>query len=278
MFSSNCVIVTPAPEISLKSSPVRAFMLNRLRKNMNLNLLHFGVVHENFVDLASRVIISSKSPESVLSSLKNCFGIKYFSLAQRIYFDSLDDLCAKAVNVAKGVLESGTFAVRGKSFTKGISSKQLEEGIGHHLLDKYPKLKVKLKGCEHEFHCLISKNTAYFYFSYLSGAEGMPTGSQGCVGLLVLPGSKKSDLISIGKNLLKFGCNVSLISDSPSESIDELVEFNNFKPLKVFSIAQAKKLYSSGDLTAFFSDSKTPNAAILVSEIVGVKVFAPLLV
>ena len=106
----------------------------------------------------------------------------------------------------------------------------------------------------------------------------MPIGSQGRVGLLVLPDSKKSDLINVAKNILKFGCNVSLVSKSPSKGFEELIEFNNFKPLKEFSLEQAKNLYSLGEIAAFFSDAKTPKEASIASELVGVKAFAPLLV
>jgi adenylyl- and sulfurtransferase ThiI len=57
MFSPNCVIALPAPEISLKSSAVRGFMLKKLEKNMVLYLKHFSAEHGNFVSLAGRIVI-----------------------------------------------------------------------------------------------------------------------------------------------------------------------------------------------------------------------------
>lgn len=278
MFSPNCVVVLPAPEISIKSSAVRSFMLNKLKKNMVLCLKHFGVDYECFVSLASRVIIKSKEPKNVMAALSKCFGINYFALAQEVSFDSLEDLCAKGVAVSTGSIEKGTFAVRGKSFSKGFSSKKLEEELGRNLLDRFSNLKVKLKGSEHELHCVSFNASAYFYFDFVDGAKGMPLGTQGRVGLVVSKGTKATAVATLSKNLMKYGCVVAIVSDSKTSAPKELAEFNCFKEIKVFSVKEAEEFYSSGDIIAFFSTARALKEAEQASKLVGVKVFAPLLV
>ena len=112
MFSPNCVVVVPSPEISIKSSHVRSFMLKKLAAVMEDCLLHESVSHEKFVTLSSTIMVKSSSPKEVLDSLRNCFGINYLAVAQEVSFSSLDELSSIAIDLSSASLTKGTFAVR----------------------------------------------------------------------------------------------------------------------------------------------------------------------
>jgi len=278
MFEPNCVVVLPFSEIAIKGAQVRAFIEKRLRRNIGLYFSHFGVECGDVVPYAGRMVIPSSEPEKVVSALKNCFGIHLLFLAREEKYSSLEDLCKKGAKLCEGLKEEGTFAIRGKSFSKEFGSKKLEEELGGVLLDKFPKLKVKLKSPEQEIYCLAFTDKAYFYFKPIEGSNGMPVGSQGRAGIVVSKETNEKDLGVLTKNLLKVGCSVSLVSDEESTSkLNSLEEFNCFKPFKRFFVAEAKELHKLNEIRAFFSVAKTAKSADKDSAIVGVKVFAPFL-
>jgi len=278
MFQPNCVVVLPAPELAIKSDLVRGFMEKKLKKNILHYLKHFNTDYERIISHAGRMIILSKEPKQVISSLSSCFGLHSLFLAQEVDFSSLEDLCTKGVLVCEGLLEEGTFAVCGKSFSKDFKSKKLEEELGSKLLEAYPKLKVKLKSPKKEVFCISFNEKAYFYFDSISGAKGMPVGSQGKAGLIVTIESKEKDLVALGKNLLKTGCSLVLVSDEKMiPSLKGLEEFNCFESLRKLSVIEAKQFYSEGEIRAFFSTAKSIEQAEKDSALFGVKVFVPLL-
>jgi hypothetical protein len=277
MFSPNCVIVVPFPEIAIKGSKVRAFMEKRLRRNIILYLKHFNAEYSGLVSLAGRIIIYSNEPNKVVGVLKDCFGIYNMYLGEEVKDSSLNNLCKMVVEVSKNSFSDGTFAVRGKSFSKEFSSKKLEEELGGALLDAFPKLRVKLKFPEKEVCCLAYNNKAFFYFAGEKCAGGMPVGTQGTTALIISKDSKPKDLSLIAENLLRSGCQVLFVGEKIPLELSSLEKFNCFKPLKHSSIQEAKEYYASGDLRAFFSSARTTQIANKDSELVGVKVFASLL-
>lgn len=276
MFQSDCVVLLPFSEISIKGNQVRGFIEKRLRKNISFYLEHFNVPHKKIISRAGRMIIHSSEPKKVIFSLEKCFGISAFFLAKEETFSTLEDLCSKAVALSKGKVESETFAVRGKSFAKNISSKKLEEEIGGALLEKYPSLKVKLKNPEKEVFCVAFEDKAYFYFEKIAGAGGMPTGTQGRAGLLITKESTQKELVALGKDLLRVGCGLAFVSDEKKvPDLSAIEEFNSYKSLKVHPIKKAKGFYSIGEFRAFFSTASTIEQAESDSKLVGVKVFVP---
>jgi hypothetical protein len=276
MFSPNCVVLLPFSEIAIKGNVVRGFMEKKLKKNICSYLGHYNADYKEIISTAGRMIIHSKEPQKIVSSLEKCFGISAFFLAKETEYSSLEDLCIQVAELCKSKVESGTFAVRGRSFAKAFGSKKLNEELGGALLDAYPQLKVKLVDPQHEVFCIAFEKKAYFYFEKIAGANGMPVGTQGRAGLLLTKESEKKDLIKMGKNLLKTGCALALISDGEKDfDLSELMEYNSFKALKVHSIEEAKELYSLEDIRAFFSTAKTIKQAEVDSKLIGVKVFAP---
>ena len=275
MFEPNCVVVLLAPELTIKSAAVRAFMQARLKKNILLCLKNKEIPFSKMLFMGGRYLVYSTEPEKAVLVLEKCFGVHALYLAQETTFVTLDEIAKMAAVVSSDSIKEGTFAIRGKSFTPAFSSKKLEEELGGGLLDAHPSLKVKLKSPEHELFCLTHKNKAIFYFKKLSAAQGMPLGSQGRAGLIV-EGYDKKDLVKLGLLLMKTGCCLIIVGSKEVE-LKELEEWNSYQGLKFASFSRAQEYYSHEGIRGFFSPARTIKEANRDSELVGVKVFAPFL-
>ncbi|MCX6803058.1 MAG: THUMP domain-containing protein [Candidatus Diapherotrites archaeon] len=275
MFSPNCVVLLPAPEISLKGPAVRSFMIKRLKKSIILYLKHFEVDYSSIVSLAGRMVVYSFEPQKVILALKYCFGINTLFLAEDVKYSSIEDLQSKCFLISEGIVSSGTFAVRGKSFSNLFSTKKMEEYLGSALIEKLPSLKVKLKSPEKEVFCIAFKINAFFYFSPNSGAGGMPLGVQGRAGVFVPEQFDKKILQSLVFSLMKTGVSVSFVGKVFDAS--ELEKFNCFDSFSFLSVESAKASFAEKKLLAFFSPVTSTKEVNLHSTLFGVKVFAPLI-
>ncbi|MGI6589976.1 MAG: THUMP domain-containing protein [Candidatus Iainarchaeum sp.] len=278
MFEPNCVIALIAPEISIKSSFVRSFMVNKLKKNIILYLDHFGLEYENIYYVAGRLIIPTKDPKKVLSVLKNCFGVLSLCPAQSFEFDSLNDICSKVGGIIEGRFSNESFAIRGKSFSKKFSSKKLEEELGGVVLNSFPKMKVKLKNPDKEVFCIVQNKNSFVYFESFSSVGGMPVGVQGKAGIICNSKTNKEDLFLVGKNLFKVGASIIIVSNEVIDfDLSELEKFNSFIKIKTIPVALARTYSENGGLKAFFSCAKNESDFKTDCELIGEKVFAPLL-
>jgi hypothetical protein len=278
MFEPNCVIVLIAPEISIKSSVVRSFMVNKLKKNILLYLTHFGLSYDGMYYTAGRLIIPTKEPKKVVEALSTCFGIFNLYSAQKIKFASLNDLSLKVKEMIKGKLKGDSFAVRGKSFSKEFSSKDLEIELGGAVLDEFKEMKVKLKGPEIELFCLTQKNDAFVYFESFPSAGGMPVSVQGKSAIICNEKTNIKDLFLLGKSLMKCGSSVILVSDKEFNfDLTELNKYNGFIPIKTIPLDLAVSYSKKGGVRAFFSCAKTKKEAEFDSKLIWEKVFAPFL-
>ena len=278
MFEPNCVIVLVAPEISIKSSIVRSFMIARLKKNISFYLNHVGLKTENIFYTSGRLIISTNKPKEVVSVLKTCFGIHSLFLSQTFEFSSLEDLSKKVAPMCEGKFSDETFAVRGKSFSKLFSSKELEIALGNSVTEDFPNLKVKLKDPEKELFCLVVKENAFVYFDAIVGAGGMPVSVQGKAAIICNKKTNKDDLFLISKSLMKCGASIILTSnDDLKFDLSELEKYNAFIEIKIIPISLAKSYIQKGGVRAFFSCAKTEKEINFDSELIGEKVFASLL-
>jgi len=278
MFEPNCVIVVVAPEIAIKSAAVRSFMVARLKKNISFYLDHEKIKTGTIFYTVGRLIIPSNAPEKIVNILKTCFGIHSLFLSQSFDFSSLDDLNKKVIPLCEGKYSNETFAVRGKSFSKLFSSKDLEIALGDSVTEKFPKLKVKLKDPQKELFCVVLKEKAFVYFDPISGAGGMPVTVQGKAAIIYNEKTEKKDLVLLAKSLLKCGCSIILVSQEVlSFDLGELETYNCFIQIKSIPFKLAKSYSKEGGIRAFFSCAKTTKEADVDSELIGEKVFAPLI-
>jgi len=268
MFKPNCLILTLSPEICLKSKQVRTFYEKFLKKNIIEYLKFDKIPYSQITILGARIYIFSEQTEKALKSLKNCFGIYKFTLAQEneiSHFDELIDLGSE-IGVEK---LNGTFAVRAKSFDKDIKSKKIEELLGERILKKNPKLKVDLSKPKTQLNCILIGKKAYFYFEEIFGAKGMPIGTQGVVALI---GQDKFEIKKIAFGLLKNGCRVLTVDNE----INGLAKWNNCLELKDISLDEAKESHSQGRIKAFFCDAKNICEKEKIEEKIETKPFSPL--
>jgi len=267
MLKPNCVIVTNAPEISLKSTQVRRYMEKRLRANIKDSLKENIVSFEKVYLLGARFVIETSEPEKVLEVLNKCFGIHSLALAQKEKITKLGDITKVCGQVIKGKFVKGTFKIEGKSYSKEFNSKTLEEECGGAVLETMPNLKVKLKNPDNLVYIIVQKES-YFYFEKIKGARGLPIGSQGKV---VIINRNKQDDLKLGWLLLKNGCMIRSISEL------DLKDWNNFVQVKIVSMEKAKYLYETKNVLAFFSSEPNPEKVKELNEELGVKVFTPLI-
>ncbi|MFA5357314.1 MAG: THUMP domain-containing protein [archaeon] len=274
MFEPNCVIVTIAPETSLKTFFVRRFIEKKLRENIRDLLKANGVEFHGISGLGARFLIGSSKPEKVAAALKKCFGIHAISIAQRTNFTSVEVLSEKGVEISKEIISKGTFAVRAKSHLKEISSKEIDCLMGEKILFANKKLKVNLSKPDNTVHCIVWGEEAFFYFDSDAGAGGFPVGSQGAIAL-ILSGKAKKDL-ALGWLLMRSGCKVLPVTEKKfSKTFGKLREWNSLNNFKEISVEEAKKRFEEGRILAFFSSETAANRIEKINFSIGEKVFAP---
>jgi len=268
MFKPNCLIVTLSPEICLKSKQVRIFYEKFLKKNILEYLKFDGVLYSQIVVRGGRMYIFSEESEKALVSLKNCFGIYKFALAQENEISHFDDLVKIGSQTGAEKLK-GTFAVRAKSYDKDIKSKQIQELLGEKILQKSPALKVDLSNPKTQLNCILIGKKVYFYFEEMPGAKGMPIGTQGVVALL---GKDKCELKKIAIGLLKTGCRVLTVDCE----LKGVAKWNNCLEPKDISLDEAKDSYAQGRIKSFFCDAKNMYEKEKIEAKIETKPFSPL--
>ncbi|MCX6801296.1 MAG: THUMP domain-containing protein [Candidatus Diapherotrites archaeon] len=275
MFEPNCVIVTIAPEVSLKTFFVRRFIEKKLRENIKAALKEKKVSFDSIELFGARYVISSGEPKKVLGALKKCFGIYLISLAQKVPFNNLDRLSEKGAEISKSVLEKGTFAVKGKSYSNDFSSKDIENLLGAKILSQNKRLKVSLSKPDKVCHCISGNGKAFFYFEVEKGANGFPVGSQGCVAFI--PSKKNSENLRVAWLLMRSGCRVVIASPEnfPGAELKKLAEWNSFENLKKVSIDECRRRCEAWRITAFFTPETDLKKIHELNKIFGAKVFAP---
>lgn len=269
MFSPNCVIILLNPEISLKSNEVKSRWFSILKENMVLSLKRQKIEFEKISSFCGRIIIDCKSPLSVVNGLKDCFGVSSFFIAEKRKTNNVGEICINVNDLCKNNLNS-TFAVRGKSFCKSFSSKDLEIALGSEVLKNFPELKVKLKEPNSELFCLAIKGYSYFYFKEIKGIGGLPVSTQGTSVLVADKFAEK-----LGFLLLKSGINIIYCG---KKDLTSLERYNSFKVIKKVEEKKISELFNAGKIMAVFSDATNEKELNECSKRVGIKPLAPLFV
>lgn len=269
MFSPNCVIILPNPEIHLKSAEVKSRWLSILKENMVFSLKKKGITFDKITNFCGRIIIDCKNPISVVNGLKNCFGVSSFFVAEKRKTSNIEEICSNVSDLCKNNL-TNTFAVRGKSFCPEFSSKDLEIALGSEVLKNFPELKVKLKEPNSEFFCLATKIHSYFYFKEIKGPNGLPVSTQGTSVLVADKFAEK-----LGFLLLKSGINIIYCG---SKDLISLEMYNSFKIIKKVEEKKIIELFNDGKIMGVFSDATNEIELKACSKKIGLKTLAPLFV
>ena len=268
MVEQTCIIATIAPEATLKSPPVRKFIEKKLKDNIKLLMKNNSITVETIDNIGARYAIETSNNEKAFELLKKCFGIDSLSFTHKISYKTLEDITAKAPKYFS--FEEGSFAVKGKSYSKDFSSKKLEEECGGTIIAARPKITVNLSKPENTLHCIATKKYAYFFSEKIPGAKGMPVGTQGAVAL-ICSGKKDEKLAWL---LMQNGCSVKPINGK----LKSLTEWNSSISIKQITIEEAKSMFLERWIGAFFTSLTDPLEIAKISQKIGTKAFSPLII
>lgn len=270
MFSPNCVVAVISPEISLKSPQVRSFLQTKLKHSIIEYLKKENVPYSDISFFTGRFFIQTTKPQNAIIALSTCFGIFSLGVAEKKKVEGINEINLVVEDICKNNLRE-TFAIRGRSFSKSFSSKELEIALGSKVLQICPELKVNLSSPKSELFCLAFDKFAFFYFSLTLAAGGMPVGSQGRVGLV----GDSDKVLSLGFLLLRVGCSILYSGNKDLSSLEKYNAFFKFKPV---SKEFLKENIVEGDISGLFCDAVTLSDSEKVSQDFGFKVFAPFLI
>jgi len=158
-------------EIYTKSDFVRKQFIKKLVNNLHLALPGVKIETKRW-----RIIIHDDS-EKAVEAVKHVFGVVSFSKAVQTTSE-LEDIKEE---VNKFIPKQGTFAIDTHRLYKNyhLTSQEVNEKIGEHVLQKNPFLKVNLKKPGTRIGIEIMKDTAYIYSGSIQGPGGLPLGSAG---------------------------------------------------------------------------------------------------
>ncbi len=158
-------------EIYTKSEFVRKQFIKRLVDNLRLALPGVKIEAKRW-----RILIHNDSEEAI-DALKHAFGVVSFSKA------------VETKPVLKEIIEAvdefipakGSFAIDTKRIDKNfpLTSQEVNEKIGEHVLEKNPLLKVDLKKPGTKIGVEILKDSAFVFSDFFQGPGGLPLGSAG---------------------------------------------------------------------------------------------------
>ncbi|WP_166256952.1 tRNA uracil 4-sulfurtransferase ThiI [Marinobacter salicampi] len=175
------LLIRPAPEVTIKSKPVRQRQMRILRQNIRkiLKQLAPGILVDGSFD---RVDVSLEdSPglaESVLDALKRIPGIASIQEIGEFPVMDIDDMAAKALAAYQDRLAGKSFAVRVKRLgDHDFRSDQVARHVGRVLLEQTSARKVELKQPEVAVRIEIRQNRYHIAYHRHPGLGGFPLGS-----------------------------------------------------------------------------------------------------
>jgi thiamine biosynthesis protein ThiI len=128
--------------------------------------------------------------ETALQKMHKIFGIASFSRACVVEknFETIKEIAVSYLEA--DLLDIKTFKVESKRSDKrfALTSPQISSEIGGCLLDAYPHLRVDLHNPDIIVKVEIRDNGAFIHAGAISGAGGMPVGSNGRAALLISGG------------------------------------------------------------------------------------------
>ncbi len=176
-------------EIGLKSDRVRRRFINRLKEDMENNLMENNVDHI-VEEERGRVFVETSDPDATTAVLRTINGIHSFSLVEPCS-SSWDGImeCLKKVG-EENISENMTFGLKVKRVGKHpYSSQDIAINGGSAVLSHLPEgvNSVDLRDPDVWFEVEIRSKMAYIFTTRIRGKGGMPSSTQGR-SILYLPG------------------------------------------------------------------------------------------
>jgi thiamine biosynthesis protein ThiI len=175
-MAEHLLIVTPSPELHLKSHRTRAWMSRRLRDNL-CEALQARAPGARLVDDGRTLSVRCPDVEAAVDALTTTFGVQRVSRVQELAFTSLDDLAAVVADAAAERVAGRTFAVRVRRRTsQPWGSMDAEAAIGRQLLGG--SAGVDLRTPETEVRVEAYATQAFLVERTVPGPSGLPLGTQ----------------------------------------------------------------------------------------------------
>jgi len=206
------VVLVASSEFTLKSSPVRRTLEQRLIDDLKFALIRASFEGFRIEKEAARlVVLGAKGPGNPAIPCSSVFGVAYAAPAQLLINVSLKDVTGTIVDLAQQRLQTGqSFAVRAhRSTPGGISRRDVEVNGGAEVLHfmKEEGIMVDLDNPDLTFYVDLVGEDAYVYCERLQGPGGLPLSSQWKM-LAVLDSGPLSILAAYA--MMRRGCVVEL--------------------------------------------------------------------
>ncbi len=172
-------------EITLKSRRTRRVYEKILVKNIADAFKSCGIQKYRVFKEKNRFFIDTESRKAV-DVLKRVFGLTSLSIVERTEFNSLEELIEKCMDIFGEKIRGRKFAVRARRIgSHSFTSLDIERKLGEKLK---PYGEVNLSNPEVTVNIEVRDNLAYMFTEKISGAGGLPIGSNGKILSLISGG------------------------------------------------------------------------------------------
>jgi thiamine biosynthesis protein ThiI len=177
------VVIVASAEFTLKSSPVRRTLEQRLIDDLKFALRRRNLECSRVEKEAARLVVfGAKNNRAAAVLCSRVFGVAYAAPAMLLPHPKLEDITQNVVDLAKLHLSRGeSFAIRAHRSTPGeISRREVELGAGSGVLESMAGqgVKVDLEKPHMTFYVDLVGNDAYVYSERLQGPGGLPLSAQ----------------------------------------------------------------------------------------------------
>lgn len=238
MNDASRIILVRYHEIALKGEN-RGWFEDRLAINVRrlLRRVHGKEVRVSAVRNRGRVLVRAPWDDRTRSALERTFGITNYSLARPVETNR-EAILAAAVEELQSALNSGpppqTFRVSTRRSEKAFpeNSVELDRWLGGELADRFPHLRVQLRGADVVVGLEIRHHESFLWSRKLPGPGGLPVGTNAPL-LALLSGGIDSPVAAHA--CLKRGSPVGLlhfhggpfVGDEVLQKIDDLAQVVN---------------------------------------------------
>ncbi len=250
------LLIKPVGEITLKTTFVRRFFNKKLKENIKIAFKINKIPFQKIQAGNARFFIKTTNTKKAQTVLKNIFGIHSIALVHKTKLNSSDQTLKEATDFFSSNAEKiKTFKVKTKRIGKhDFSSQEFNEKLGSKILEKFPKLKVKLKNPDKTFFVDIIQKKVFLYDDETKGMEGLPVGTQGDIALIV---SGSEEELVAGFLMLKRGCRIFPItkknSKKPGHNLKKLEKFNSSQELVLKNFNKLPDLIKDKNVSALVS-------------------------
>ncbi|MDX1635598.1 MAG: tRNA uracil 4-sulfurtransferase ThiI [Marinobacter sp.] len=190
------LLIRPAPEVTIKSKPVRRHQMRHLRQNIRKLLKQLD--ERIRVDGAwDRVVVTAPAdapdPALVIENLRRIPGISTIQEIAEFPLRGLDDMAERALAAFAGRLQGRSFAVRARrQGNHDFRSDQVNCHVGRVLLERSGAARVDLKHPEVLVRIEIQQDSYHIAHHRHRGLGGYPLGSVESVMTLISGGYDSS--------------------------------------------------------------------------------------